>query len=174
MGQENPAPTSCLCQSLPDLAVVPMGGDGEDERVFGSLENVKNHGGEQWWLYLSTCTRCSQNWMVAQDERIYDNYYLRRLSRESRLAIIKQGQWPEEFMTYERVLRLGRTMGKPWTWLDPRSSSLVWTAEDLKRERPAISTAEIADLLAISEVDAARLLRPESLIDRFRRYVLGR
>ena len=124
--------------------------------------------------YLSTCTQCSQNWLVAQDERIYDNYYLRRLSAEASVAIIEHGQWPDEFITYERVLRLGRTLSKPWTWLDPRSPSLVWTAEDLKRERPDISIAEIADLLAISEADAARLLRPEGLIDRLRRWLLSR
>ena len=174
MSEDLPTSNRCYCLTLPDLVVVPMGGDGQDERVFCTLENVREHGGQQWWLYLSACIQCLQSWMVAQDERIYDNYYLRRLSVESRDAIVEQGQWPDEFITYERVLKLGRTMTKPWTWLDPRSSSLVWTAEDLKRERPDISIAEIADLLAISEASAARLLRPENLIDRFRRWARTR
>lgn len=158
---------TCFCGSLPDLAVVPMGMDGLDERVFASLEQVIEHGGDQWWLYLSECLKCSQSWMIAQDERIYDNYYLRRIAPSVRQAIIDLGQWPDEFLTYEQVLRLGRAMSKPWTFLDPRSPGLVWTAEDLRRERPDISFDEIAYLLAISVSDATKLLQKPSMIDRF-------
>ena len=107
--------------------------------------------------------------MIASDERIYDNYlFCDRIPPSVREAIVKSGQWPDEFMTYEQVLRIGRTMSTPWTFLDPRSPGLVWTAEDLRRERPDISFAEIAYLLAIPDADAARLLRKPKLIDRFR------
>jgi hypothetical protein len=162
---------TCCCGALSDLAVVPMGMDGLDERVFASLERVIEHGGDQWWLYLSDCSNCSQNWMVAQDERVYDNYYLRRITSPMRQAIIDHGQWPDEFLTYEQVLRLGRTMSKPWTFLDPRSPGLVWTAEDLRRERPDISFDEIAYLLAIPVPDAIRLLQKPSMFDRFRAWM---
>jgi hypothetical protein len=147
----------CHCKSLADLAVVPMGGDGLDERVFASLEETVKHGGDQWWLYLSSCQACGQNWMIAQDERIYDNYYLRRISAITRQGIDERGEWPDEFLTYEKVLRLGRTMGPAWTFADPRSPALVWTAEDLRRERPDISVEEIAYLLAIPIPQAANL-----------------
>ena len=44
----------CCCPSLQDLAAVPMGSiDGLDDGVFETVEVVRNHGGDQWWLYLS-------------------------------------------------------------------------------------------------------------------------
>jgi hypothetical protein len=149
---------NCCCRSLPDLAVVPMGGDGQDERVFASLETTRSHGGDVWWLYLSKCHACEQDWLVAQDERIYDNYYLKRLGPAEARKIAMGERWPDDFITYERVLRLGRTLGQPWTFLDPRSPALVCTAEDLMKERPDITVDEIAYLLAIEPEAAARLL----------------
>ena len=148
----------CRCGSLPDLAVVPMGGDGLDDAVFATLEIARNHGDDLWWLYLSRCSACGRDWLVAQDERIYDNYYLKRLSSSGARAIVESNAWPDDFITYERVLRLGRTLSEPWTFLDPRSPSLVWTAEDLIKERPDISVDEIAYLLGIGRAAAARLL----------------
>ena len=147
----------CCCASLADLAVVPQGGDGLDERVFASLEQVAEHGGGQWWLYLSFCRVCAQNWMIAQDDRIYDNYYLRRVSPITRQGIVERETWPDELITYEQVLRLGRTLSQPWTFLDPKSPSLIWTVEDLRNERPDISIEEIAYLLAISIAAAVDL-----------------
>lgn len=135
-----------------------MGGDGLDERVFESLERTRDHGGDQWWLYLSRCSVCSQDWLVAQDERIYDNYYLKRLGPAEAREIVEANCWPEDFMTYERVLRLGRTLSKAWSFFDPCSPSLVWTAEDLRKERPDITVEEIAYLLAMEPEALARLL----------------
>lgn len=163
--------SNCCCSSLPDLAVIPMGMDGLDERVFASLETSKEHGGDQWWLFVANCLTCSQSWMIAQDSRIYDNYYMRRLEPVVRLAIVEHSQWPDEFLTYEQVLRLGRTTSKPWIFLDPRSPGLVWTAEDLRRERPGISVEEIADLLAIPVADAVRLPQKPNIFDRFRTWL---
>lgn len=128
-----------------------------DERVFGQLTQIKQHGGKQWWLYLSTCQLCAQDWMVAQDERIYDNYYLMRLSPAVARDIVELDVWPSDFITYEQVLRLGRATGQHWTFVDPQSPALVYTAQDLRRERPEITDQEIADLLAISLADAAKL-----------------
>ena len=148
----------CCCPSLVDLAVVPMGGDGLDEDVFATLEKTREHSGDLWWLYLSKCSACGQDWLVAQDERIYDNYYLKRLGSVEVRDRAESNRWPDDFITYERVLRLGRTLGQPWTFLDPRSSALIWTADDLIKERPDITVDEIAYLLAIEPVAAAKLL----------------
>ena len=148
----------CCCRSLSDLAVVPMGGDGQDERVFATLDITLSHGADLWWLYMSKCSACEQEWLVAQDERIYDNYYLKRLGPTEAQEITDGDHWPDDFITYERVLKLGRTLSQPWTFLDPRSPSLVWTAEDLMKERPDITVEEIAYLLAIEPKAAARLL----------------
>ena len=135
-----------------------MGGDGQDERLFATLETTLSHGADLWWLYLSKCHACEQDWLVAQDERIYDNYYLRRLGSTEARNIAQGDGWPDEFITYERVLRLGRTLSQPWTFLDPRSPALVRTAEDLMKERPDITVDEIAYLLAIEPEAAARLV----------------
>lgn len=129
-----------------------------DERVFETLERTRDHGGDLWWLYLSKCRACGQDWLVAQYERIYDNFYLKRISLIEARGIAEDDRWPDEFITYERVLRLGRTLSQPWTFLDPRSPALVWTAEDLLKERPDITVDEIAYLLAIEPKAAARLL----------------
>jgi hypothetical protein len=96
--------------------------------------------------------------MVAQDERIYDNFYLRRIQPSVTKDVVELDWWPEEFLTYERVLRLGRGTGKRWRFLDSRSPALVTTAEDLRRERLDISTEEIAYLLGITDLHAASLL----------------
>jgi len=147
----------CECMSVRDLGVVPMGGDGLDERTFATLERIKEYGGKLWWLYISKCNVCREHWMIAQDERIYDNYYLKRLQPSEADDILNGGGWPDDFITYERVLKLGRTLSQPWTFSDPRSPSLVWTADDLRNERPDITIEEIAYLLAISPAEAALL-----------------
>lgn len=152
--------TTCLCASLADLAAVPMGGDGLDERVFATLDIVQDHGGRLWWLYLSRCSACGQNWLVAQEERIYDEYFLRRLDIEQAARIEADGLWPDDFITYERVLRTGRGLGNPCIYLDARSPALVETAKELREECPGITTEEIAHLLGMRPKQAERLLRP--------------
>lgn len=142
-----------------DLAAVPMGGDGLDERIFATLERVKGHGGELWWLYLSKCEACGQYWMVAQEERIFDEYFFRRLNRTEALLISSEGRWPPEFATYERVLKLGRSLSTPCVFLETLAPSLVWTAEDLRKERPDITVEEIARLIGVTPKHVERLLR---------------
>ena len=150
--------TQCECASIRDLAAIPMGGDGLDERVFATIERVRDHGDALWWLHLSKCSVCGQNWMVAQEERIFDEYFLRRLNDAEARQIGAEGQWPAEFLTYERVLKIGRTLSQPCIFFDALSPSLVWTVEDLRKERPDITVDEIAHLLGVTPKNAARLL----------------
>jgi hypothetical protein len=151
-------PLKCECITLPDLAVVPMGFDGLDARVFATLNRVRDHGGRQWWLYLSKCTSCGQNWMVAQEERIFDDYFLRRLSVAAADQIATDRRWPADFMTYERVLTLGHALSRPCTFADPLAGSLVWTAKDLREERPGITVEEIARLLGTEPGEVHQML----------------
>ena len=163
----------CCCPELEDLAIIGMGdSEGLDERVFATFDLVQNHGGDQWWLYVSTCNVCAQNWMVAQEERIHDNYCLKRIDPETMQGIINQSKWPEDFLRFEQVLRLERQSGQVAHFLDPRSPALIDTANDLRHERPDISDADIAFVLAISVSAAKRLSRNPSLIDRFRTWAL--
>lgn len=148
----------CECLSIRDLAAVPMGGDGLDERVFATLARVKDHGGDRWWLYLSKCGACGQHWMVAQEERIFDEYFLKRLDASEAGKISSDDLWPPEFLTYERVLRVGRKLSQPCRFLEELALSLVWTAEDLRKERPDITAEEVAYLVGVTPQHAARLL----------------
>ena len=150
-------PAQCLCSSLADLAAIPMGDEGLDERVFATLERVREHGSKLWWLYLSQCGVCAQHWLVAQDERIYDTFYLKRLGPAAAQDIIASGNWPDDFITYERVLQLGSRMAPKWQFQDPFAHSLQFTVEDLRKERPNISPREIAVLLGITGVQARKL-----------------
>jgi hypothetical protein len=136
-----------------------MGGDGLDERVFATVENIADQGGDAWWLYLSHCRACGQNWMIAQEERIFDEYFLRRVTIDEANRISANAEWPAEFLSYERVLKTGHALRiRPCVFLERLSPSLVGTAEDLRKERPDISVAEIALLLGITPTQAKQLL----------------
>ncbi len=135
-----------------------MGGDGLDARIFATVETVRWHGGDQWWLHHAKCSACAQDWLIAQEERIYDEHFMRRLGPEE-VQAIDAGQWPDDFMTYERVLGVGRANGPACRLLDPMASSLIWTVEDLLKARPNITHVEIAELLGISVAHVERLVR---------------
>ena len=140
-----------------------MGGDGLDERVFATVENVVDHGGDAWWLHLSQCRACGQYWMIAQEERIFDVHFLRRLSVDEAYCISVNAEWPVEFLSYERVLKAGHALRiRPCVFLERLSPSLIWTAEDLRKERPDISLEEIALLLGVTATQAKRLLEAAS------------
>lgn len=140
-----------------------MGGDGLDERVFATVENVLDHDGDAWWLHLSQCRACGQYWMIAQEERIFDEHFLRQLTVDEANRISVNAEWPVEFLSYERVLKTGHALRiRPCVFLERLSPSLVWTAEDLRRERPDISVEEIALLLGVSSTQAKRPLAAAS------------
>ena len=96
--------------------------------------------------------------MVAQDERIHDNFYLKRLSPPVLRDIIEANEWPKDFLTYEQVLRLGSESGHVCRFADPQDPALIYTVEDLRRERADISASEIAHLLAIPADSVVGLL----------------
>jgi hypothetical protein len=148
---------TCLCPTLPDLAVTPMRVDGVYVQVFATLERVRDHGGDQWWLYLSRCAACGQHWMVAQEERIYDTFFLKRLSPAAATSIVTNDVWPGDFLSYEQVILLGREKSTPPRFLDAFAYSLQFTVEDLRMARPDITWREIAYLLGLTPGHAWRL-----------------
>ena len=147
---------SCECPKVRDLDFIPMGFDGEDERFFANLTEILRYGEKKWWLYISECSRCGTLWMVGQDDRYYDDYFLNRISRDQ-LSRAEKGEWPELFLTQERLLAIGRDLSSAPVYVDADSPSLKWTVEDLLKERPAITDSEIADILGISADHAAWL-----------------
>ena len=155
---------ACECPTLRDLDVVPMGGEVDDDdkfrsdHVFAHFEEIATYGTTKWWLYISRCRVCSTVWLIAQDERIYDDWYLSRES-EQVLAAARDGSWPERFSTYEDVLTTGRKLSTPPIFFDANSPALVQTVADLRGERPEISNAELSWLLGVTEKRAAVLRR---------------
>jgi len=149
----------CICASLPDLAHIAMGdSEKRDEKFLATVEEVRLAGREQWWLYLGKCSVCAQDWLVAQEERIYDEHFLERLEPTAAADILVTGKWPETFISYERVLRIGRSLVHPCQFFDSMALSLIWTVEDLRKARPDISADEIGGLLGVSEKHASALI----------------
>lgn len=149
----------CICVSLPDLAHIAMGDSQQrDERFLATVEEVRRAGDDRWWLYLGKCRVCAQDWLVAQEERIYDDHFLERLQPVAAAHILATGKWPDTFISYERVLRVGKSLATPCRFLNSMAASLLWTVEDLRKERPNISAAEIGGLLGVSEEHAAKLI----------------
>ena len=97
--------------------------------------------------------------MVAQDDRIHDNYCLKRITPQSFREITQLSSWPSDFLLYEQLLRLGREAGYIATFVDPKSPALVDTVGDLRRARPDITLDEIAYVLAIPTRHAKKLLK---------------
>lgn len=149
---------TCECLAVADKAIIPMGMDGQEKRFFASVCEVHRHSTPLWWLSLERCKTCGQYWVMAAEERIYDDYFLKRLNDEEVRDIIERHSWPADFLSYESVLKHGLQLGKACRFADPFSRSLIWTAHDLKRERPSITYAEIADLLGVDQQAVVELL----------------
>jgi hypothetical protein len=154
-------PLDCLCIRLRDLDVVDMGyfpapepafegrREWSHEDVFRSLEVVAKHGAPLWWLWAARCRTCGQAWLVGQEERQYDVFCMKRLAPLELDEILRGGQWPKDFDSYETLLRIGSDAGRRVRFVDPMDSSMVPTIADLAKARPGISVAEIAKLLGV-------------------------
>lgn len=162
---------SCECPTIRDLDLIPMGGevDAQDrfrsDHVFATFEEVAKFGRSKWWLYISKCRECSTIWLIAQDERIYDNWYLARVD-DTVLVAALAGDWPRHFFSYEDVLAVGRKLGTPPIFLSLNSPALVDTVADLQQERPSISDNEIASLLGVSQRHATNLRKLARRLNR--------
>ena len=152
--------SSCACNEIGDFAVIGMGAhDGLDDRVFATIKRDVRHGGDQWWLDAGTCAKCRQHWMVAQEERIHDNYCLKRITESEFRGIVDQNDWPDDFLRFEDVLRAERDAGQIASFLSVKDSPLVETVKELQSARPSISVDDIAYVLAISRSTAAKLMK---------------
>jgi hypothetical protein len=92
-----PVRPECQCRSLADLARVPIGYDCVHVTVFATLEEILAHGAELWWLYLSRCSACGRHWMLAHDDRVYDDIFLKRLDPDAAERFVATGVWPADF-----------------------------------------------------------------------------
>lgn len=112
-----------------------------------------------WWLWLGRCQTCHTDWLITQEERIYDDFFVVRLTPQTADSIRNDAQWPQRWLTYEGVLRTGRALSRPCRFLDYMAPSLLWTVEDLRRARPDITIADMADLLGIDDSHVKDILK---------------
>lgn len=151
----------CRCVTLANVAVVEMGSPGD--QVLETIEERRSRGEPWWWLWCGECSRCSQWWLVGQEERQNDVFCLRRLDADETNDLIQNNVWPSDFDRYESLLRLGHDAGVMFRFADPEeASSLRWTMADLAKARPGIRVAELASLLNL-EPDTARILAERAI-----------
>src|SRR5262249_8900980 len=69
----------CKCVTLANVAVVEMGSPGDE---LATIDERRSRGEPWWWLRCGECSRCTQWWLVAQEERQNDVFCLRRLDAD--------------------------------------------------------------------------------------------
>lgn len=148
---------SCECPMITDLSAIPMGGDCYYEKVFEPFETILSYGPDKWWLFIQRCKACESHWLTAQDERIYDEWFLRRMTA-AEVAASQDGQWPRDFWNYEDVLWVGVAKSTPPRFFEAMSPALVQTVADLRRDRPDIEIERIGRLLGISDQHVVQLV----------------
>lgn len=148
----------CECPRLGQQADFLMGSDGQDARFHATVKERVSGGEAMYWLKLGQCTCCGQNWMVANDQTIFDLYLADRVSPEEAEAIVTTGQWPETFSSYERVLELCITRGGARSRLRAEDWLAHWVVKELKTARESMTNAEIAVLFGLSDADVAVIL----------------
>ena len=154
---EQVADPRCECQWAADTDFVDMG---DQEDLFRTFEHVRHRGHPYWWLSMYRCGACNQGWLVAQEERIYLLYCLRRVDPSQFDRVVRENEWPGDFDHYEHLLQIGQASGRTIRWVDPMASlSLRDTVTDLAKARPHIRVAEISALLGLDLSLATELAR---------------
>ena len=146
---------NCFCHRLRNVDVVSMGSDKHD--YLKLFRCIKHRGEPYCWLYLSKCDTCNQYWLVAEETRHNDNFIIKRLLFEDVEQIENCNNWPRKFETFEELLKISTEMGHTVRYPSLYASSLLYSVEDLRNERPDITSGEISSLLNI-DIDWADYL----------------
>ncbi|MBU4555631.1 MAG: hypothetical protein KJ747_02010 [Actinobacteria bacterium] len=141
----------CSHVGMPDLVSIPMG---TEMPGFEELRRFRDHGEPYWWLWAGECPACGQRWLVAQEERVNDVVVMRRLDEPETTRLIDDGIWPDDFDSYERLIRISQQVqrfrfGNP----DEQLRDVI----DLANARPGISVSDLADLLNLDKAAALTL-----------------
>lgn len=139
---------NCRCAELKSLAIINMGSHDE---IFASLKRIRRAGPPRWWLAAYVCDDCNQAWLVVQEERVTDNFILRKIDEQQRKLLAERDEWPGEFDTWAQVLE--HLPGG----LHP-SDTLAATI-DLAREQPGIHLNRLASILKLDTATADKLAR---------------
>lgn len=151
-------PLSCECIACPDEYVLAMGSE-EWEHIEQSFQEVKKHAPSK--RSLCQCSKCSQYWLMAYNTLALDVDYLKRLNNLDAENIIINDEWLKYFEKLEELITLARGNGYYMTDVDEFEWS--YYVEELKKERPSITSFEIASLLGATEEQIIDILNKLSL-----------
>lgn len=148
----------CHCASVRNLDAIEMGGDWFFEKFFAKMTQVAKPETDQWWLYISRCNICTTNWLVAQEERIHDMFYVQRIADQA-VFEAQNGKWPAQFQTYADVLDVGVRLGvRQAQFVDRVSGAVQITVEELLQTGAKISAQDVGKALGISAEHAQILI----------------
>lgn len=148
--------SGCECDGLGLNGFVSMG---DHVDFFHTLQLVRERGSPQWWLSAYKCAACERGWLVACEERHNGLYILRTLNKFELDQIQNAGVWPDDFDRFETLLKIGRDTGHQFSFLNVEDSPMMHTIVELAKERPGISTTDLASLLNITSTVATELAR---------------
>jgi hypothetical protein len=145
---------ACRCALFKDMDV-------DDFSIHSPISRftpLAKRGQPQWWLSLSRCSDCGQNWLVAQEEKLNDVYVIKRLNSQDANATVA-GNWPPDLDRYEDLLEIGKAHGHAARYAEPMETLPICI--DLVGQNPDIKPETIAHLLNVS-LDNARDLREQA------------
>ena len=149
---------NCGCSAVRNLDNLEMGDDWVHHKFFATLTKIISPQTKQWWLYISRCSVCATNWLIAQEELIHDQFYVERISDQATQDAMA-GVWPDRFQTYADVLDMGVKLNiSQFTFVDPMADALQVTVEELLQTIPNISAKEIGLKLGITPHHAKLLM----------------
>lgn len=151
-------PLSCKCIQFKDLEVLTM--NAESCELISTLIKVIDRGMPYWWLSLQKCNQCMEYWLLAQEERINDNFILKRLSKDIVEKVIDNKEWPDLFNDYADLLKIGNEESKCFTFVEPlKSPSIFYTIVDLAKCQPKISVSELSKLLNLNKLTTLKIAK---------------
>ena len=131
-----PVPEGCKCCTIPNRGSVGMGDWAQ--KVF--VGHKMAPGGRPWHRVMS-CTACPEEWLIAEDDLIYDHWILERVG----------GPGLPDTHTYRGLLKAAKASSASVRFSDPENSVMLRAAiEDLAKETPRITLTDLVDLLPIS------------------------
>lgn len=150
--------------------------EGEEwEKLYARLNTVNRYLShcQKWVVYFSV-SNMRTNWLVASDNWVNNRNVLHRLDTMLIDKILTHNEWPTLLQSYNKLLSIGKIkMGGPKFYAPYDAYALQMAVQQLKREQPDITYAEMAYLFNIKTSQVRFLCINFSIITRYlKRYLL--
>lgn len=53
---------------------------------------------DEWWMHILQCKKCKQCWLMAQEERIHDNWFIEKINVREEEKIKDMNLWPDSLL----------------------------------------------------------------------------